>query len=477
VNVLFASYSGLPIRGSQYFGAADYYETAAYVGVIVVVLAALAVVLRYRDHIVLSLSAVCVVCLMLTYSTHVSTFLDGIPAVQNLQWTRALTALDFGLCVLAGFGMQSLLDRHGERITRRAFPGLVAAMAVLIGVLWIRQTSSHMPSLPNHIRNQSFVWPAVDMLMLVVTAILLFGSALPIHLGSDRSRLAVTPLTFGALLLFAGQVAFLLTATPHLWSSSSSFFPATPAEATLQRDVGQARVGFAACPSILSLPNLGILTEANDVYQVSEASAYDGTVPKSYFTSYFEAVNQKVPSDTGFGQFCPSMTSASIARHFGIGYVLSQAGAQQPAGMTLVETISGEDLYSVPGGGVVTVAPDTAPAEVPTALVTRNLSTDPSEWRVVVNPSVASTMYVHITNFPGWTATIDGRPLPLRQWGGTMMAAAIPSGRHAIVISYAPSLFKVGTVLAMAVSLSLLGAVWWSFLRQRRSVDHVPGAP
>jgi hypothetical protein len=266
--------------------------------------------------------------------------------------------------------------------------------------------------------------------------------------------------------LFAVEMAFLLTATPGIWSSSNSFFPVTPAVATLQSEVGQARVGFAQCSSILVMPDLGILPEANSAYGVREAAAYDGIVPKSYFTAYFDAVHQPVPANTGFGQYCPSMSSAGVARHFGVGYVLAVAGTAPPPGTVPVTTIEGEDLYRVPGASVVTTEPARSPPDSAAATEVPVGGSDPSSMHLSVSDKSPSVMYVHVTDFPGWHATMDGHSLALHDWGGTMMAASIPSGHHVIVISYRPAAFRYGVILAVLTAIALIAATLWTLLRR-----------
>jgi len=49
VNLAFAGFYGFPTANSVYFGPLNYYETAAYVGLIVLVLAGLAVLSRWRE--------------------------------------------------------------------------------------------------------------------------------------------------------------------------------------------------------------------------------------------------------------------------------------------------------------------------------------------------------------------------------------------------------------------------------------------
>ena len=87
INLLFASYTGLPITSSPYFGWDNYYETAAYVGVVVLVLAGLALLLRWRSSLVVGFAASAVICAALAYSALVIKVVDLIPLVKNVQWS------------------------------------------------------------------------------------------------------------------------------------------------------------------------------------------------------------------------------------------------------------------------------------------------------------------------------------------------------------------------------------------------------
>jgi uncharacterized membrane protein YkgB len=468
VNLLFASYSGLPTRGSDYFGAADYYETAAYVGVVVVVLALLALIVRRREFVVVGFGLAGVACFACTYFPFVIRFLDTIPVIRNGQWTRAVLGLDFCLAVLAGFGLQSILDRGNEPFVRRTFAGLCAAAVALTAGLWFSHLGAHLPKLANRVQADSFLWPSIAAAALLVGAIVLGVTA-------PRGRVvrqAVSPRRRHqavALILFAVEATFLLTATPDLWSSSNQFFPVTAGVRALEQVVGESRVGFAECGSIVGDPPLGILAEANDVYGLSEAVAYDATVPRSYFTAYYGEVHKKEPAYTGFGQFCPSFPDATVARHFGVSYVLTEAGSAPPPGDIFRKVISGERVYRVPGGGVVTVERAGAAPDSASATVVANTSPDPAQVRADVRVRLPSIMYSHVTDFPGWSATIDGRPLALRTWGGTMLVASLPPGPDVVVVTYDPRLFTDGCILAVLAAISLAGAVAWS-RRARRPV-------
>jgi hypothetical protein len=67
---------------------------------------------------------------------------------------------------------------------------------------------------------------------------------------------------------------------------------------------------------------------------------------------------------------------------------------------------------------------------------------------------------------PGWTATIDGRPLPLHQTDLALLGAWIEPGEHRLVLAFTPSNWRLGLILS-AIALAI-----WLFLlihdRRRR---------
>jgi hypothetical protein len=248
------------------------------------------------------------------------------------------------------------------------------------------------------------------------------------------------------------QFAFLLTAIPNLWPSSSAGFATTPAEAHLQRLVGAGRVAFGNC----GVPYLGILPEDNDVYGVSELAAYDPTVPKSWY----EALNQLTGTkQTPAGYFCGRVTSASEARALGASWILEPPGGAVPSGTSLVSTIEGEPLYQVPGAGVVTLQPAGAVSSSVPAQVVAASYPNLNSLHMSFDASQRSVLELHISDVPGWHATIDGHPLALRRFEDAMLQAEVPAGSHTVTLTYGPSAFNTGLIVAAATAAILLGGV------------------
>ncbi|MCL4509165.1 MAG: YfhO family protein [Chloroflexi bacterium] len=92
---------------------------------------------------------------------------------------------------------------------------------------------------------------------------------------------------------------------------------------------------------------------------------------------------------------------------------------------------------------------------------------------------IRSTAY-----YPGWIASIDGRPAPLLRADGAIQAVAVPAGTHTIVFSFDPWSIKIGlgvSGLSIFLMLTLLLATYAPLLARapgqvRRRVLRTPAA-
>ncbi len=138
VHLLFQGFDGLPIAGNHWFGYPNgYSETAAYVGIIAVVLAVVAVGVRRRRPEVASFAVLAVVMGAIAFVPVVVAGLDKLPLIGTILWQRAILLLAFGLSVLSGVGMDAVVGDNRLRSVRRwTGGGFGVAALVLIG-LWL----------------------------------------------------------------------------------------------------------------------------------------------------------------------------------------------------------------------------------------------------------------------------------------------------------------------------------------------------
>ena len=89
--------------------------------------------------------------------------------------------------------------------------------------------------------------------------------------------------------------------------------------------------------------------------------------------------------------------------------------------------------------------------------------------RVDIETEAAGRRLLVLTDawFPGWTATIDGREVPILRADVAFRAVAVPPGRHLVAFEYRPVSVRAGaSISALALAITTLALL--SGLRRRR---------
>ncbi len=95
---------------------------------------------------------------------------------------------------------------------------------------------------------------------------------------------------------------------------------------------------------------------------------------------------------------------------------------------------------------------------------------EPERVEVETSSTGPSYLFLADTFDPGWSATVDGRPAPIRPAFVAFRAVFVPGGSHRVVFAYRPAGFVVGGVvtgIGLALALALL--LW-----PRRVADLAP---
>ena len=473
--LVFQGFDGLPIAGSHVFGDALFYnETAAYVGVIGLVLAIMAVGLLRRRAEVVALAAVVISAVALVFVPVIDAIMGGLPFVGTVAWHRTLLTLGFAIAILAGFGADALTRASKEAVWRWTFVSF--AVVGLILLLLFLTTVGTLPSAERSIRARSFIWPVIEVAVGL-------GSAFAVLLWfrfrrrwkdepvSGEIPLRMDVRKWAAVSMIACETAFLIAAGAPLFSSSSAFYAPTAAEVKLQKIVGSSTVGFGSGECLYT----GVIPDVNDVYGIHELNLYDPTTPTKYYGSWaslsgqLDSLYYRV-----FYEFCPQVTSVSLARRYGVQFVLEPGRTTGPRGSVFVAKVGDEGLYRIPGSAAATVTPLSRKGGLPPpgALGTP-VGVDmasPTSWRIVTKSSMDQVLRIRLTDVPGWHASIDGQPLKLDRFSAIMMQARIPAGRHVIELHYWPDAFTGGIVLALCSAIGLSVAVIASAVRQRKKL-------
>jgi hypothetical protein len=470
--VVFSGFDGMAVAGNFGFDGSYYYNaTAAYVGSIAVALALIGVVVAVRSRRAefLALSVVVVVMGALVYWSPAVHLIEHVPNIGDVNWIRALMPMSLGLAALAGVGMDAVAKSVTMPTIRRWFVGVFGVASALMALLWLFGRNGGLLNIARaeliHIRAESFVWPATGVAVGLAGALLVLW------------RPATVRLVAAVLLGF--ESIFLVTSGAVQIGSSAQGIVATPAVNALKSSVGNAVVGFGT-GQLARACQLGVGPEANIVFQLHEVNLYDPIVPKSYFTTWQELAGTS-GGNVELDLFCPSIQTVTEARDLGVQYVIEAAGDPGPPGSVFVKSIRvpnpqptnplaepppNEDLYRIPDTAPVILAPASGGRTSEGAAVPLRVNgSNPARWSVISNASTARILQIHLSNVPGWSATIDGRPLVLERSSAFLIQANIPPGRHVITLHYWPSTFTGGIAAAIVTVLLLTG---WIVIEERR---------
>ncbi len=482
LNVVFQKFNGLALNGGIYFNASNingfnYVPTAVYVGVIAVVLAAVALVTIRRRPAIVAFGAVVVVSGCLVYLTPLVSFLNQLPTLGEVRWVRAIQVLGFALAILAGAGLDALARSRGNRWVRNCLGAGFGVAALLLLLVWAFGRG-HLSAVDTTIRSRSFVWPAAE----VVLGLVVFGFLVVMgrreREGTASRRVLGDPSRVAAVFLLVSSTALLAALGAPWWPSTTSYLTPTPAETALQKAVGNSIVGFGVS-SCWYPPTLGIQANVNIVYGVHELDVYDPLTPQALYTSWKDSTGQ-YPRPVGsyayvvpLSMFCPVVDSTATARLFGVRFVLEPHGAKGPPGSVFDQRVGNEELYRIPGASVATLSalgvhgslpPVDAPG-TPVAVTYPNAAS----WKLVTHATRPQVLRLRLTDVPGWHASIDGKPLTLVRFNRIMLQAEIPPGRHTIELHYWPETFTAGIVLAGTTAVVLvLALVFGGRLSRRR---------
>ena len=454
------------MAGSRWFGTFPYVRTAAYVGVIAVVLAVVGAVSAWRQRPRYPAAGpfvvVAVACGAVVFLPPVLSLATALPGARAVNWARAVLPLGFALAVLAGLGADVVARAWDERWVRRAVAGGFALVALALAATWLLGRGT-LPPPESSIRAHSFVWPAlatVGGLAVVALGVV----------GGRRHRASAEHLrragAWTALAFVVAESALLWGASAHLLSSSATALAPTGAERALAKTVGGGLVGLGenAC---FTARQLGIPPDVNAAFAVHELAVYDPVLPRALHTSWQAAtgVTGAPPASEAvpFSLFCPAVDSVAVARHYGISYILEPHGIAGPAGTAFVEDVGGEGLYRVPGAARATLVDATTTGALPAldapGSPVRVSAPEPTTWRLRTDAPGPTVLRLRVTAVPGWTATVDGHALALSRYAGVMFQARLGPGPHVVVLQYRPAAFVVGIWVAGATGVVLVAVL------------------
>jgi hypothetical protein len=90
-----------------------------------------------------------------------------------------------------------------------------------------------------------------------------------------------------------------------------------------------------------------------------------------------------------------------------------------------------------------------------------------SPEQVVIDVNALQPGYLVLTDayYPGWTATVDGQPVPIERADILFRAVKVPAGQHRVELRYQPQSCSFGLLISIGTLVVLLGA--WLVVRRR----------
>ena len=443
----------------------NYYETVAYVGIVALVLALLAILGGWREPIVVALTTALVVAVGIAYQPAdfhpLQSLLNSSPTLAAVRFERIRVFVDFLLAILGAYGLHYLVVRFETAGARRRFGLSTTLGAALVSVSAALTLHERLSAVARAERIHALIWP-------LGLSVVLIGAAL-VTLAPPTPRRA--QLVAGVLLV--AETSFLVFSGVGLYTYTANVFPTTPAVQALAARVGGALVGLDGgnTTNVRAFSHIGFYPNVNIGYGVRLFGIHDPLIPKSYFASW--PFPSAAPEAGGVGLFVPAINSVPLAQRYGISYVLVAPGLSVPTGMVPVATIAGERLVAVPESTTFSYANPRTGSVSRLALGANGAAT------MVAKSAQVSEFVFHLTYLPGWHVTVDGRPATLLTVNHVMFGVVLPAGTHHLSVNYWPRPLTEGIAIALialvllvlSVMMPMVSSPAWLSVHHRRG-DH-----
>ena len=89
--------------------------------------------------------------------------------------------------------------------------------------------------------------------------------------------------------------------------------------------------------------------------------------------------------------------------------------------------------------------------------------------RISANTSSPALLMLNDSNYPGWQATVNGKPAPMLSTDYLFRGVMIPAGKSVVEFSYRPISFKLGAIVSVLTLLALIIVVARERIGRRRA--------
>lgn len=492
-----------------------------YAGAATLMLAAAALLKRSAERIAVALFAVFCVCMVVGIHP-VFTIVTKLPGFDAVHNERLL--IDFLLCValLAGWGLDDLSARKlPARLWRRAVLALSAGI-FCVPIVWLLVAGTlswhefghglqvawgfvHPPAPPYgadvfHTATAAIVRDSSLLIWLPLA-----GAGLALIAGRLRGTRRLPEMAFVALIvalitvdLFRANMGF----NPAIRTSTAEP-PVTGAIRYLQSQRPNRFIGVST--SLVSQPlpadyamHFGLYDARGYDFPVEKrldalwrrsvaiGGAFDFTQPEQFASATPAAVRTLDLLSVKDLLVAPGTTlhgpGLSVAYKGSDGVVYSNSRALPRVFVVdHQQTIRSEqaqlNAVTAPGfdgrgtavtGTPIAGLPQSASAPAPSDASARIV--DYGAKRVVIDATASALSLLVLTDnfYPGWTATVDGRSVPIQEVDYLLRGVPIGPGHHTIVFKYKPASWTVGWIVSLISLLIVLGLAGTAVRTARR---------
>jgi membrane protein YfhO len=512
LTVVFPELWGRPDRPGLSIGPSNFSERTLYVGVLPLLLALAGLFARRPRGPQLFFAVLGVVSLVVALDTGpLAKAARHIPVVDLANLNRALVLASFALAMLAAFGWQRFADADARE--RRRMLIAAAALGCLPVLIAVAANPSWLGHLPDAVRRlfgggasagSGAVALASVIRWLLFAALAIAVLVLPFRLRSRGGALAA----LAALALMALDLIGMGWGYNPAIRKAQAEPPRPPALAVAQRlAAGGSRVTGLGALEPNTASRWGLKDARGHEDPVIERpqklwAALAGGIDTAFFGGTPPARGTARPLDV-FGvravvlgppgsdlerRLRAGLPGMPVAYSGPGGVVLANPHALPPAfvayrwrtssglGRSLDLMRSGTSAQARDDPVIETAAapPSGPPQPATPALV---LSRSDSHVTIAVQANAPGRLVLLDTYYPGWSATVDGKPVHVDAADAAFRAVPVGAGRHTVRFSYEPGSVLAGGVISIvalvAIALSLvLGAP-----RYRRSEPEEPAHP
>lgn len=450
--------SGSPIGGAEVLAAAfelgpdtNFLERAAWIGMVPLALAALAVWRRRREREVLFHAGLALFGLAAALGVPPLPWLwKSLPFFREVNPTRLLLVFAFGASILAGLADDEKSGPHPILLLSTVFFTTLSLCAWRYGLVWGELTDPERG------------YALGQFLFALIEA----GAALAFLVRAPWRRWA--PLAAALFLLRLGWGV-----NPS--APASSLYPSTPGLARLAEEQGEGRVfglGWAAPP------DTGMALDLRDARgrDFANLRRYEQLVTGKAGDFDFYTAAAEVPAFPKLLALSAVAATAKTAGGVPFGWQTVHDGdffvfrAPQPGRRALFVS----SARGAHGGKVLRAvrAPGFDPAELvwlDDGPVAESSSSARGTARIVadgtdevlaeVRSDGPGWLLLLDTWYPGWSAEVDGAPAKVRRADYAFRAVAVPGGTSLVRFRYRCGAARVGLLLALLAALGL--AVAW----------------